>query len=300
MQISRLFRLLYILLERERVPAPELAQTLEVSVRTIYRDVQTLSEAGIPVYAERGRDGGVAILPTFRLNKSMVSAAEKQDMLAALQAFSSTGASDRETLGKLSAFFGGRQADWVRIDFADWSGTRDGLIPVLKAAILNRRMLAFDYYNSGGVCAPREVCPIRLWFKSSAWYLLAYCMHRRAMRTFKLTRIKRLHVVPGEFPAEALACAAVEPADIQPNTPPVRFILRIDAEMAFRIYDDFEEEQLSRTEDGGFLVQTEFMPGEWLISFILSYGAHAKVVKPKALADAVCRELEKMSALYKT
>ena len=69
MPISRLFRLLYILLERERVPAPELAQTLEVSVRTIYRDVQTLGEAGIPVYAERGRDGGVAILPTFRLNK---------------------------------------------------------------------------------------------------------------------------------------------------------------------------------------------------------------------------------------
>lgn len=159
MPISRLFRLLYILLERERVPAPELAQTLEVSVRTIYRDVQTLGEAGIPVYAERGRDGGVAILPTFRLNKSMVSAAEKQDMLAALQALASTGASDRETLGKLSAFFGGRQTDWVRIDFADWSGARDGLIPALKAAILNRQRLTFDYYNSSGVCATREVAP---------------------------------------------------------------------------------------------------------------------------------------------
>ena len=91
MQISRLFRLLYLLLERERIPASELAQTLEVSVRTIYRDVQTLGEAGIPVYAERGRDGGIAILPTFRLNKSMLSAGEKQDMLSALQALASTG-----------------------------------------------------------------------------------------------------------------------------------------------------------------------------------------------------------------
>lgn len=300
MQISRLFRLLYLLLERERVPAPELAGLLEVSVRTIYRDVQTLSEAGVPVYAERGRDGGIAILPTFRLNKSIVSAGEKQDMLAALQALASTGASDRETLGKLSAFFGGSQADWVRIDFADWSGARDRLIPALKAAILNRQRLAFDYYNSSGLCAPREVCPVRLWFKSSAWYLLAYCMHRRAMRTFKLTRIKRLRVVPGEFPEEALACAAVEPADIQPDTPPVRFTLRIDAGMALRVYDDFEEEQISPTADGGFLVQAEFMPGEWLISFILSYGAHAKVVEPRALADAVRRELEKISALYKT
>ena len=300
MQISRLFRLLYILLERERVPAPELAQTLEVSVRTIYRDVQTLSEAGIPVYAERGRGGGVAILPTFRLNKSMVSAEEKQDMLAALQALASTGASDRDTLGKLSAFFGGGQTDWVRIDFADWSGARDGLIPVLKDAILNRRMLAFDYYNSSGVCAPREVCPVRLWFKSSAWYLLAYCMEKRALRTFKLTRIKRLRTIPGEFSKEALAYAAIEPAEIQPDTPPVRFTLRIDADMAFRVYDDFEEEQITQTVDGSFLVRAAFMPGEWLISFILSYGAHAKVIEPKALADAVCRELEKMSAQYKT
>ena len=159
MQISRLFRLLYLLLERERIPASELAQTLEVSVRTIYRDVQALGEAGIPVYAERGRDGGIAILPTFRLNKSMLSAGEKQDMLSALQALASTGASNRETLGKLSAFFGGQQADWVHIDFADWSGTRSGMLPILKTAILNRQPLAFDYYNSGGDCAPREVCP---------------------------------------------------------------------------------------------------------------------------------------------
>ena len=132
MQISRLFRLLYLLLERERIPASELAQTLEVSVRTIYRDVQALGEAGIPVYAERGRNGGIAILPTFRLNKSMLSAGEKQDMLSALQALASTGASDRETLGKLNAFFGGQQADWVRIDFADWSGTRSGMLPIAQ------------------------------------------------------------------------------------------------------------------------------------------------------------------------
>ena len=230
----------------------------------------------------------------------MLSAGEKQDMLSALQALASTGASDRETLGKLSAFFGGQPADWVRIDFADWSGTRGGMIPILKTAILNRQPLAFDYYNSSGDCAPREVCPIRLWFKSSAWYLLAYCMQRRALRTFKLTRIKRLRSIPGEFPDEALSRAADETAEIQSDVLPIRFTLHIDASMAFRVYDDFEEDQLSQAENGDFIAHAAFMPGEWLISFILGYGAHAKVLEPKALADAVCRELEKMSALYKT
>ncbi|MFR5797074.1 MAG: helix-turn-helix transcriptional regulator [Christensenellales bacterium] len=108
MPISRLFRLLYILLERERVPAPELAQTLEVSVRTIYRDVQTLGEAGIPVYAERGRDGGVAILPTLA-EQIDGQRRRKQDMLAALQALASTGASDWRA-GQTERFFR-RQAD---------------------------------------------------------------------------------------------------------------------------------------------------------------------------------------------
>ena len=125
-------------------------------------------------------------------------------------------------------------------------------------------------------------------------------MQRRALRTFKLTRIKRLRSIPGEFPDEALACVADETAEIQSDVPPIRFTLRIDASMAFRVYDDFEENQLSQAENGDFIAHAAFMPGEWLISFILGYGVHAKVLEPKALADAVCRELEKMSALYKT
>ena len=100
MQTSRLFRLLYILLEHGRVPAAELARELEVSVRTVYRDVQSLCEAGVPLYAERGRNGGVAILPSFKLSRSMVSGAEKRDILASLQAMTTVGASEKATLGQ--------------------------------------------------------------------------------------------------------------------------------------------------------------------------------------------------------
>ena len=125
MQTSRLFRLLYILLERERVPAAELARELEVSVRTVYRDVQSLCEAGVPLYAERGRNGGVAILPSFKLSRSMVSGAEKRDILASLQAMTTVGASEKATLDKLRAVFGSESANWVRIDFSDWSGEGD-------------------------------------------------------------------------------------------------------------------------------------------------------------------------------
>lgn len=270
-------------------------------MRTIYRDVQTLGEAGIPVYAERRagrRRGHSADVSAEQIDGQRRRKAGYARRFAGARFHRRIRPGDA---GQTERFFR-QQADGLgahrllRIGAA----ARDGLIPALKAAILNLQRLTFDYYNSSGVCAPREVCPIRLWFKSSAWYLLAYCMQKRALRTFKLTRIKRLCAIPGEFPDEALACAQIEPTDIQPDTPPVRFTLRIDASMAFRVYDDFEEEQLTRMKSGDFLVQAAFMPGEWLISFILSYGAHAKVVEPKALADAVRRELEKISALYKT
>lgn len=298
MQIDRLFRLLYILLERERVPASELAQELEVSVRTVYRDVQTLCEAGIPLYAERGRNGGVAILPTFKLSRSMVSSKEKRDILASLQAMTTAGASEKATLEKLRALFENESADWVRIDFSDWGGERGSMITTLKDAIICRRPLSFDYYNTAGICKPRIVCPIRLWFKSSAWYLLAYCMDSRAMRTFKLTRIKRLALLSGEFPPDALALLHTEPEDIQSGMQPLSFTMKIDGCMAFRVYDDFEESQIARTPDGGFLVHAAFIPDGWLISFILSYGEHAQVLDPPSLQLEVKNAIQKIIVRY--
>ena len=86
MQASRMFEMLYMLLERDKLTAAELAERLEVSVRTVYRDVQALSEAGMPVYADRGKGGGISILPSFKLSKSLLSEAERRSILASLQA----------------------------------------------------------------------------------------------------------------------------------------------------------------------------------------------------------------------
>ena len=145
MSVSRLFEMLYILLERDRVTATELAQRLEVSVRTVYRDAQALCEAGIPLCAERGRDGGLSILPGCRLNRALLTEQERSGVLAALRAMQQTGADDGQTLRRLSAFLGGDVPDWVRIDLSDWSGKQGTLIATIRSAILERRHLAFDY-----------------------------------------------------------------------------------------------------------------------------------------------------------
>lgn len=300
LQISRLFEMLYILLERERVTAPELAGRLGVSVRTVYRDAQALCEAGMPLYAERGRDGGIAILPTYKLSKSVLSDAERREILASLQAMAQTGASQEGTLRKLRAFFGGAPEDWVQIDFADWSGHRDALLATLRDAILSRQTLAFDYYGESGQRTRRQVCPLRLWFKGSGWYLAAYCTQRNALRTFKLTRIKRAIPVQEPFPPEADACA---PRLIPPKVDPQimeSFELHVDGRMAYRVFDDFEEDEITPLEDGGYLVRASFPPGAWTVSLILSYGEHAQVLAPAALRDRLAEKLQKMCGLYQT
>lgn len=300
MQVSRLLRMLYILLERERVTAAELSRELEVSVRTVYRDAQALCEAGVPLYSEQGRSGGFAILPTYKLSKSMLNDEEQKSILASLSAAVQSGAQDGELLSRLSAFFGSQAYDWVQIDFADWSGQQDRDIAVFKQAILQRQTISFDYYGEGGEMTRRRVCPFRLWFKGQAWYLRAYCLTRSAVRTFKLSRIKHPALLQDEFPQAALAARQSDVLTTDwPEPEYIHLLLRIDSCMAYRIYDDFSQESIAQEKDGSFLIDTRFPPGAWIKSILLGYGAHAEVLEPKALREEIRLEAEKMLQRYK-
>lgn len=300
MQISRLFRMLYMLLERERVTAVELARELEVSVRTVYRDAQALCEAGVPLYSEQGRSGGFAILPTYKLSKSMLSRDEQQALLASLAASAQSGAQDTELLGKLRAFFGAESRDWVQIDFADWSGQQDQDIAVFRQAILESRLLEMDYYGENGAASLRTVCPFTLWFKGQAWYLRAYCLSRRAVRTFKLSRIRRPQIIPGTFPEEAQAARNSDVLTTNwPEPEYIHLVLRADKCMAYRIFDDFSQSSITPQEDGSFLIDTHFPPGAWIRSIMLSYGEHAEVIEPDWLREEIRQAAEKMLKRYK-
>ena len=299
MQVSRMFEMLYILLENERMSAPALAKRLEVSVRTVYRDAQALAEAGIPIYAERGREGGLSILPGHRLSRALLSESDRQGILASLRAMEQSGAGEAETLRRMTAFLGTSAPDWVQIDLTDWSGRQDALLATLKEAILSQSVLAFDYYGESGAATERRVCPQRLWFKGRTWYLLAYCLTKNAMRTFKLTRIKRVQLVPGSFPPEALVAMEAPPRNEEAaSVPRIPVVLAIDARMAYRVYDDFDESEITVQDDGSFLVHTSFPPGAWILSFILGYGDAAQVLEPESLRSKVCAALQKMLALY--
>lgn len=302
--LNRLLAIIYILMNKGTVTARELAERFEVSVRTIYRDVESLSMAGIPIYTRKGKNGGISLTEQFVLNKMLVSREEQIQILAGLASLEEVGAEEeQETLQKLAEFFHVDSANWVSIDFSDWSGRRQELFGQIKQAVLNHKVMEFDYYGQYGNMSRRCVEPVQLLFKEYTWYLRAWCRGRQAMRLFKVLRMKRVVVTEEEFKPDVekhlLKDEDAKGQELPEQTEPCRkLVLEIDASEAYRIYDRFEEDEITRQQDGSFLVQTEFMLDDWVYGMILSFGPSARVLEPPEAAAEIKSRVEKMRAAY--
>lgn len=296
MQISRLFEIVYILLDKKTVTAGELAEHFEVSPRTIYRDVETLSSAGIPIYMSKGKGGGISLLASFTLDKSVLSAEEKADILLALKAVNSVGISESDTaLKKLSSLFGSENTDWLEVDFSSWSNTprEEETFNALKKAVIQKNAISFMYSNAKGENFRREAEPLKLCFKSGSWYLYAFCSMRQDYRFFKLSRMKELSVSDKSF--ERLSPPAIlsqKPWDGEYVT----LKLKLSPAVSFRVYDEFD--LLERLDDSSFIVELRMPKAEWIYSYIFSFAEHCEVLEPEDVRSAVKDMLEKSLKCY--
>ena len=192
MQPQRLFEIIYLLMEQSPRTTDDLAGRLEVSERTVRRDVDALSAAGVPVYMTRGKGGGVHLMDGYVLDRSLVSAAEQAEILAALSALRQTGASDDEALPeRMARLFRREGSDWLDIDFSFWGAPPEyrRAFDLVKRAILERRPLTFAYHDAGDRTSRRTVEPVKLLYKERSWYVRAWCRERADWRAFKIIRM---------------------------------------------------------------------------------------------------------------
>jgi len=296
MQINRLLEIIYILLHKKSISARELAEQLGVSSRTIYRDIDALSLAGIPIYTEKGKGGGIGLLPDFVLNKSILSEQEQNEILSALHGLSNIKTDDTaQVLQKLSATFNKTATNWLEVDFSDWHHDAD-LFNDFKVAILERRIVQFDYYNSHGENRLRRVEPIQLWFKGKAWYLKGFCLTKQDMRLYKLSRIKHLLVTDEHFSAREFKDASGDSAqDTGEDLQMITLKLRIAQEMAYRVYDDFISREIERQPDGSFLITAIMPETHGVYGFLLSYRSFVEVLEPAHIRRILKDEAEQIS-----
>lgn len=292
MKESRLFRILYYILENGRTSAPVLAKQFEVSVRTIYRDIDVISSAGIPIYVTPGRNGGVQIHKNYILNRAMLTDKEKQEILSALQSTSLVNAlPGNATLTKLSALFQQPSDNWFEVDFSRWGikSQDDTSFSLLKKAILSHHAVKIVYVNTNGQKTERTIYPLKMVFRTRQWYLKAFCVNKNDFRLFKMSRMLKLHLLsetfaPMEYP---------NPIDDLQKTYP-KTVLLFPKEMAYRVYDEFEATEIKEIENGSLLVSVEMPQDNWLIGYLLSFGSTVEILEPSWLRKALAIEAEKI------
>ncbi len=301
MKNDRLFQIVYLLLEQPRLSAPQLAQRLEVSVRTVYRDIETLAQAGVPVYAERGHGGGVRLMEGYRLDRSLLTDSERRRLTMALETLRAAAPEEDERLAdKLGALFGQSGEKWLEVDFSRWGGyaPEKDRFETIRRAILDKRKLEITYCGAFSEVSYRRVRPARLVFKGRDWYVSAWCDRSDGWRLFKLTRILSL--------AETGECFAPLPPPpptelpMPPSPNERNVVLRFGPDAAYRALDEFGPEYLTREQDGSMTARITMSPEEWLCPYLLSFGTALTVISPPELRERLRLEAEKIVEHYQT
>lgn len=297
MQINRLFEIIYILLERKTVTARELATHFEVSVRTIYRDIEILSTAGIPVYMSKGKGGGISLLPDFVLNKTVLTDDEKKNILSSLRAVNAMNLPKTDTaLQKLSTLFGESNTDWIEVNFSSWANAEEECktFDMIKSAILIKKVISLSYSNAKGEQTVRKVEPLKLCFKSGAWYLYGYCKIKYDYRFFKLKRIKNLIITDEGF--SRMPPSRIFSQDHIFQGEYITLKLKLSSKVAYRVYDEFDN--YKQLEDGSFLAEISYPKGKWISSYISTFGSDCEVLEPQYIRDEIKNELQKTLNYY--
>lgn len=286
MQIERLFEIVYILMSDKNITAKKLAERFEVSQRTIYRDIDILSSSGVPIYTNRGRNGGIKLVENFVLNKSLLSKNEQENILSSLYGLKAFNIENVDTvLSKLNAIFNTSYYDWIEVDFSTWNNYKEIKInfEILKKSILNCTLIKITYIGvNDKTYIIRIIEPIKLIFKGNNWYVYGFCRKRNDFRLFKLTRITEIEVLNEVF-VRKIYDNKVDFYEKEGSTKNNEFevCIKVDKSMAFRVYDEFDKENIKIGDDENFYIKFKATYCKWLFSYIISYGNNIEVIEPE-------------------
>lgn len=302
MKIDRLIGILSILLQKDVVTAPYLAKQFEVSRRTINRDIEDLCKAGIPIMTRQGVNGGISIMENYRMERTLLTNTEMQDILAGLRSLDSINGTNRygQLMEKLSVgssdFMTGNQS--VLIDLSSWY--KDSLAPkieLIRSAIDNCRELSFLYYSPKGESI-RAIEPYYLIFRWSSWYVWGFCKNRRDFRLFKLNRMDKLQLSGNIFTRQPAALPNLKNEQIFPGG--IRVKALFDAKCKWRLVEDFGAECFEVRDDGKLLFHADYTDKENLITWLLSFRDQVELLEPEEIRKEICFALTATLKQYQT
>ncbi len=300
-KLERLISITYALLNNEVISASELADKYQVSQRTIYRDIEAIGAAGIPVVSYQGVNGGFGIIEEYKMDKSLLRTVDVQSLITLLHSTATVFKDHRaeETLHRLQTIQLGDPNPSLTLDFGSWR-TNNEILHTLRKAIEEKTVIRLEYTNASNETIDRVIEPISLHFKYYAWYLHGYCRERKDYRVFKLSRITGIQLLTERINGNHSSA----PRDIWNNFKPApeldTAVIVFSGSSIAKALDTFNGDGLQFNEDGTLTCNTTFNAQEpdWLLSIILGFGENAVVEQPQELKRLLRVKIVKMLQQY--
>lgn len=300
MKIDRHIGILSVLLQKDTVTAPYLAEKFEVSRRTINRDIEDLCKAGIPIVTKQGVNGGISIMEDYKLDKTLFTKREMQDILAGLRSLDSVNGTNRygklmeKLLAGSSDFMVGNQS--VLIDLSSWY--KEALAPkieFIRTSIDQCRELEFAYYAPKGESI-RRIEPYYLIFRWASWYVWGWCKKREDFRMFKLNRMENLQISENVFSRRQVPMPDLSNEKIFPGGIKVKALF--EPECKWRLIEEFGSESFTEQTDGKLLFQADYTDKENLITWLLSFRDKVELLEPEEIRGELKGSIERMKRKY--
>lgn len=308
MKLQRLIAILTVLLQNDRVSATVLAEKFEVSVRTIYRDIEALESAGIPIITHTGINGGISIIEQYKVDKKLFTNQDISTLLTSLYSVSGSlpDAKLNQTLEKVKGLIprGYDRAieltsKQLYIDMTPWSNhprISEALKQVQKS-LEESQLIQFSYTPRHGETSKRIAEPHQLVLKENNWYLRAFCLDRQDFRTFKLRRMDNIVVLPQKFEPREFEDGMTDFKDWQSDKLTVVELV-VDGSLRERALDYCRDEYMEDLDDGRIHIKMPFVESEMGYSVLLGMGYKCEVIAPAHIREEVAHRIDLMKSVY--
>lgn len=299
MKIDRLLGIITILLQKDKVTAPELALKFEVSRRTIQRDIDAICKAGIPIITYQGGDGGISIAEGYKLDKTVISVDELNNIIIGLKSIGSV--ANTTDIGTLITKLTPKQdlagtGEKVLIDLAShYKNSLSEKINLIKKAISENRLISFEYYSEKGV-SNRIIEPYIVTYRWSAWYVYGYCTERADYRLFKLNRLWKLKLLEDVFQNKG-----INPDELNLDNyfqDDNMLTALFDKETKYLLVEEFGPDSFEVTDEGKLKVSVSYTNREYIYRWLLSFGDKVEVIEPLDLRAKIAKTAKNLVKVY--
>ena len=307
MKIDRLLSIVIVLLEQNKISATKLAEMFEVTTRTIYRDIETIQAAGIPIITYTGINGGIGILEKYKIDKKFFTKEDITTLMTGLGSISSSVSNVELTkvLTKLQSLIPEEHIQEIKlksgqiiIDLTTWSGNKklQSNLNKIKERLNERKYLEFHYLEGSERSSKRKVEPYQLLWKEEKWYMNSYCTLRNDFRLFKLARISYLKVLDETFTLRKFDIKDLEMNWIEKRI--INIKLLADISLKERILERCEEDRITYCDENKMIVDFPFVDDDFDYEELLSFGNRCECLEPAEVREKLIKMIKDTMKIY--